>query len=176
LKPGRRGDEFPAKMASALHEDRAACHHLPMAPRARPVYTPPGGPPGVERPSGAILEALGEEGVFALLEAFYLELERSELRPLFPPDVRAASRRSAAFFVQLLGGRPLFSEAFGPPRMRARHLPFEIDGRAREVWLDCFRRTLAAEGPALGFPAEHLAGFVAFLEGFSSWMVNVAPE
>ena len=147
-----------------------------MTPRARPVYTPPGGPPAVERPSGAILEALGEEGVFALLEAFYLELEQSELRPLFPQDMVAASRRSAAFFVQLLGGRPLFSEAYGPPRMRARHLPFEIDERARQVWLECFRRTLEARGPELGLPEEHISGMDAFLEGFSAWMVNVAPE
>jgi hemoglobin len=147
-----------------------------MPERTRPVHTPAGGPPRVERPSRAILEAIGEEGVFRLLEALYAELEGTDLRPMFPEDMALASRRSAAFFVELLGGRPLFSHAFGPPRMRARHLPFEIDERARRIWLACFRRALEREGPELGFPEEHLPGLVAFLEGFSAWMVNVAPE
>lgn len=145
-----------------------------MPQRTRPIFVPPGGPPPVERPSGQILEAMGEDGVFGLLEDVYLLLGESEIRELFPPDVVAASRRSAAFFVQLLGGRPLFSELYGPPRMRQRHLPFEIDDAARSAWLACFERALADAPARHGFPPEHLAGFVAFLRGFSTWMVNAS--
>ena len=90
--------------------------------------------------------------------------------------LEAASRKSAAFFVQLLGGPPLFSQAFGPPRMRQRHLPFEIDARARGVWLSCFRKVLDGAEERYGFPPEHLETFRGFLRDFSAWMVNVEPE
>ena len=92
--------------------------------RTAPIFTPPGGPGQTERPSPEIYKALGEEGVFRLLEDFYVELGKSEARHLFPTSpegLKTASERSAAFFVQLLGGPPLFIERYGPPRMRMRH-------------------------------------------------------
>ena len=147
-----------------------------MSSRTRPIYTPAGGPPQGPRPPESILNAIGVAGVYELLEAFYARLGQSSIADLFPagPEgLTAASQRSAAFFVQLLGGPPLFSQHFGPPRMRARHIPFEIDAAAREVWLACFEATLDQDGPRLGFPAADRAPFEAFLEGFSAWMVNV---
>jgi len=147
-----------------------------MPDRTRPVYTPAGGPPQGPRPSEEILPAVGEDAVFQMLEDLYAELETSDVRHLFPPNMKAASRKSAAFFVQLLGGPPLFSQTFGPPRMRARHLPFEIDEHARQVWLACFHKVLEDAETRYAFPPEHLAGFLEFLERFSSWMVNVAPD
>jgi hemoglobin len=115
---------------------------------------------------------MGEKGVFALLADLYAELEASPIRGMFPADMAAASRKSAAFFVQLLGGRPLYSERHGPPRMRQRHLPFEIDLAARGVWLACFERVLATAPARHGFPPAHLEAFRAFLRSFSGWMVN----
>ena len=106
-----------------------------------------------------------------MMRAVYVELERSELRPMFPSDMDEASRRSAAFFCQILGGPPFYSELYGPPMMRRRHLPFAIDEHARQVWLGCFRAVLE-RAEEYDFPPEHLAGFTAFLEGFSGWMVN----
>ena len=149
---------------------------MPRHERTKPVYVPPGGPGGVERPSPGIYEALGEDGVFELLSDFYRRLGDSAISSMFPDDLVGASERSAAFFVQLLGGPPLFNERHGPPRMRARHIPFEIDGAARETWLTAFRATLDGSVERGVFPVEHLPGFLAFLEGFSAWMVNVAPE
>lgn len=143
-----------------------------MTPRTRPVFTPASGPPSGARPSPLILEALGEDGVFRMLEDFYIELGASAVRGLFPDDMIAASRKSAAFFVQLLGGRPLFSQQFGPPRLRQRHLPFEIDQAARDVWVACFDRTLEEAEARYGFPSEHLEGFREFLSTFANWMVN----
>ena len=144
--------------------------------RTKPVHLPEGGPPQMELPPPAILEALGEEGVFALLAAFYVRLEDTELRSWFPEDMHEASEHSAAFFVQVMGGRPLFVERHGPPRMRLRHIPFEIDEHARRVWLDAFDATIDGLIEKGRFPGEHAEAFRAFLDGFSSWMVNVAPE
>lgn len=115
---------------------------------------------------------MGEEGVFRMLADLYVRLEKSEVRGLFPEDMPQASRKSAAFFVQLLGGRPLYSQRYGPPRMRQLHLPHEIDGAARGVWLDCFEKILAEAEIRYGFPPEHVDGFRAFLQSFSAWMVN----
>ncbi|WP_419190536.1 hypothetical protein [Saltatorellus ferox] len=146
--------------------------------RTKPIYTPPGGPGQVERPSPEIFLALGEAGVFRLLEDVYVCLGQSEARHLFPKSaagLKAGSERSAAFFVQLLGGPPMYIERYGPPRMRMRHFPFEIDGAAREAWLGCFRQVMEHAEERYGFPPEHIAGFHAFLDGFSAWMVNVEP-
>lgn len=142
----------------------------------RQIYVPPGGPPRVAAPDPAIYTAMGEENIFAMLEDFYRELEQSPLRAMFPKNMVKASQKSAAFFVGLLGGPPLYHERYGNPMMRARHMPFVIDEAARQVWLACFDRVLADAPEKYNFPAEYIPGFRAFLEGFSSWMVNTAPS
>ena len=142
----------------------------------RQIYVPPGGPPRVAAPSAEIYAVMGEANIFAMLEAFYHELEQSALRSMFPRDMIKASQKSAAFFVGLLGGPPLYHQRYGNPMMRARHLPFVIDEAARQEWLACFDRVLAEAPAKYKFPAEHLAGFRAFLVGLSSWMVNTAPS
>ena len=143
-----------------------------MSPR---IYVPRIDPAQIKAPSRDVYDRMGEANIFAMIEAFYRELERSSLRPLFPDDLIAASKRSAAFFVGLLGGPPLYHQRYGNPAMRARHLPFAITLRAREEWLACFDRVLADAPARYGFPAEHLPGFRAFLRDFSLWMVNTAP-
>ncbi len=148
---------------------------MPQPERTKPIYTPAGGPPGVARPNDAILETIGQEGVFRILSNVYKNLGASSIRPMFAQDLEAASQRSAAFFVQLLGGQPLYSTLYGPPRMRQRHFPFEIDGAARLEWLRCFKAALAEDIELHDFPAEHLGSFETFLDEFSKWMVNVEP-
>jgi hemoglobin len=138
----------------------------------RIIYTPPGGPPQGPGPNSAIYKSMGQANIFRMMADFYKELEKSEVRPLFPADMEEASKKSAAFFVTLLGGPPLYVQMFGPPRMRARHIPFEIDERARQVWLACFDRVLEDADVKYQFPMEHMEGFKNFLRSFSAWMVN----
>lgn len=134
-------------------------------------YVPPEGPPQ-ERPNPQIFAKMGEANIFKMLEDFYLELGKSEIKHLFPHDMVQASKKSGAFFVFLLGGPPLYHERYGPPMMRQRHMPFTIDEHARQVWLDCFRKTLIDSEVKYQFPQEFLAEFIQFLERFSLWMVN----
>ena len=140
------------------------------------VYVPPIDPGRIEPPSREIYGLMGEEAIVRMIEDFYVELERSSLRALFPEDMKAAAQRSAAFFVGLFGGPPLYHERYGNPMMRARHLRFRVTPRAREEWLDCFERVLAEAPERYGFPAPHLPGFRAFLRDFSLWMVNTEDE
>jgi|SRR5579859_3009392 len=139
----------------------------------REIFVPPGGPPQ-SGPSREIYALMGEENIFRMMSDFYKELENSTIRGLFPPDIEEASKKSAKFFVQVLGGPPLYVIDHGPPRMRARHLPFEIDEEARQVWLGCFDKVLEGAETKYNFPAQHLQGFKDFLRGFSAWMVNKA--
>ena len=139
---------------------------------SRQVFVPAVDPAKIPPPSREIYGRMGEANVFRMMEDFYRELERSSLRPLFPADMVAASKRSAAFFVGLLGGPPLYHQRYGNPMMRARHLPFTITLAARQEWLACFERVLVRAPERYAFPPEHLDGFRAFLEGFSLWMVN----
>jgi hemoglobin len=138
------------------------------------IYVPAGGPPRVAPPSPEIYGAMGEANIFKMLEDFYQELAQSPLKSMFSDDMVSASQKSAAFFVGLLGGPPLYQQRYGSPMLRARHLPFPIDEVARQTWLACFNRVLDRAVAHYDFPAEHLAGFRAFLIGFSTWMVNKA--
>jgi len=140
----------------------------------REIYVPPGGPGQIQPPNRDIYAHMGEANIFKMMEDFYSELEQSSIHYLFPKDMVRASQKSAAFFVGLLGGPPLYHQRYGNPAMRARHMPFIIDEAARQVWLDCFAAVLAQAPEKYNFPEEHLPGFYEFLQGFSRWMVNTA--
>lgn len=136
----------------------------PFIPNMRPNEVLP--------PSHEIFAHMGTDNIFQMLEDFYKELEQSPIRSMFPDDMVAASQKSAAFFVGLMGGPPLYHQQYGHPRMRARHMSFPITEKARQIWVGCFFNVLEDAPNKYNFPQEHLAGFHAFLDGFSRWMVN----
>lgn len=135
-------------------------------------YVPPEGPPQGISPNPLIYQAMGEAAIFKMLEDFYIELGQSSIKHLFPDDVVEASKKSGAFFVFILGGPPLYQERYGPPMMRKRHMAFAIDEQARQVWLECFKKTLVDADKKYQFPMEHFDSFWNFLDRFSLWMVN----
>lgn len=148
-------------------------------PRTRDIYVPPEGPPQGEPLSPDLYAKMGEANIYRMLEDFYRELATSTIRHMFPADspelMKTASRRSAAFFIAVMGGPPLYHQLYGPPMMRKRHMPFEIDEDARKEWLNAFERVLENAPDQYDFPEEHLPAFRAFLSGFSAWMVNALP-
>lgn len=140
----------------------------------RQIFVPTIAPGQIPSPSREIYAQMGEENIFRMMADFYGELEKSSISNMFPQNMVAASEKSAAFFVGLLGGPPLFQQRYGNPAMRARHMPFLIDEAARQEWLRCFEVTLERAVEQYQFPAQHLEGFRQFLHGFSAWMVNTA--
>lgn len=134
-------------------------------------YVPSGGPPSA-KPNQQIYHFMGTENIYKMLEDFYLELEKSSIRGMFPQDIKEASKKSAAFFVFICGGPPLYQQQFGPPMMRKRHMAFSIDEAARQVWLNCFYKILENADKKYSFPMEHMPSFKHFLQDFSVWMVN----
>jgi hemoglobin len=137
-----------------------------------PTFVPPVNPQQIPSPSREIFAAMGQENITRMIEDFYGELETSSIRGMFPRDLRASATKSAAFFVGLLGGPPLYHQRYGNPMMRARHLPFPINRANRDEWLACFERVLENAPERYSFPPEHLEGFREFLRGFSLWMMN----
>jgi hemoglobin len=142
----------------------------------REVYAPDLNPAEIPGPSRDIFAHMGRDNIYRMLEDFYRELETASIRSMFPKDLLRASRKSASFFVQLLGGPQEYSDRFGPPRMRARHLPFRITKQARDEWLACFTRVLDRAATDYAFPEQHLPGFRQFLGDFSLWMVNTKDQ
>ena len=140
------------------------------------MFVPPINPREIVSPSREIYAVMGEENITRMLQDFYAELAQSSIRDMFPDDMHASAQKSAAFFVGLLGGPPLYQQRYGNPMMRARHLPFAINQTARDEWLACFERVLQDAPARYNFPSEHLDGFREFLRGFSIWMMNSANE
>jgi hemoglobin len=142
----------------------------------RDVYVPAIDPTAIPGPSREIHAQMGGDNIHRMVEAFYRELGTSSIRAMFPHDLVLASRKSAAFFMQLLGGPQEYSDRFGPPRMRSRHMPFRITTAARDEWLECFERVLARATADFGFPEQHLPSFRQYLRDFSMWMVNTPDQ
>lgn len=137
-----------------------------------PTFVPPINPQQIVSPSREIFAAMGQENIYRMIEDLYVELEKSSIRDMFPRDMNRSAQKSAAFFVGLLGGPPLYQQRYGNPMMRARHLPFPIGRAARDEWFACFERVLEDAPARYEFPVEHLEGFREFLRGFSLWMMN----
>lgn len=88
---------------------------------------------------GSLYEKIGgEQTISRLVKAFYPRVVKDpDLSPLFITDIEEIMRKQQMFLTQLLGGPSLYSMEFGPPMLRARHLPFEITPRRAEAWLKC---------------------------------------
>lgn len=95
-----------------------------------------------------IYEAIGGAPVIReIVEKFYPKVQAHPLlSPLFPADIMPVMEKQYLFLTQFLGGPALFSDEYGHPMMRARHLPFPITPERAEAWLDCMSRALAETG------------------------------
>ena len=111
-------------------------------------------------PQASRFERLGGRAALrALVDAFYDRIEGDpELRAVFPADLGPGRRKQAAFLEQWLGGEPAYTQRYGEPALRRRHLPFAITQRGAERWLDHFAAALAERGVEAGLAAEILDG------------------
>lgn len=112
----------------------------------------------------------GQETIDQLVNAFYPRVYADdELKPLFQGDMEEIKRKQRMFLSQFLGGPALYSEEFGPPAMRQRHLPFEITPTRAQSWLRCMREAFQEIGLD-----EHPAGepFFERLTQVAKVMVN----
>ncbi len=121
-----------------------------------------------------IYEALGGElTIMKLVEAFYSRVTLDpDLSPLFQNGIDEIKRKQFMFLTQFLGGATLYSDEFGHPQMRYRHLPFEITPQRANAWLMCMSEAMdeiELEGPARDY-------FYVRLTQVAAHMVNSSDE
>ncbi|HYF20250.1 MAG TPA: group II truncated hemoglobin [Ramlibacter sp.] len=92
----------------------------------------------------------GEEKVKALVDRFYdlmdLEPRYAELRAAHGSSLDSAREKLFWFLCGWLGGPSHYTDRFGHPRLRMRHLPFSIGIRERDQWLACMDQAMGEVG------------------------------
>ena len=91
-----------------------------------------------------VYAAIGEVGFERLVHAFYAQVPGDDiLGRMYPAhDLTGAEQRLRDFLVGRFGGPPRYIEQRGHPRLRIRHMPFAIDGAARDRWVRLMDRAL----------------------------------
>ncbi|MBI1195486.1 MAG: globin [Gammaproteobacteria bacterium] len=88
----------------------------------------------------------GEAAVRKLVTRFYELMdtlpEARRIRAMHPDDLSGSTEKLFMFLSGWLGGPQLYQEAYGHPRLRARHLPFPVDEAARDAWMRCMTRAI----------------------------------
>lgn len=88
----------------------------------------------------------GETRVRDLTRRFYQIMdelpETHGIRKLHQDDLKNAEEKLFKFLSGWMGGPQLFTEQYGPPMLRRRHLPFPIGEAERDQWLMCMKLAL----------------------------------
>ena len=99
-----------------------------------------------EQTTTAYAQLGGEDALRRLVHRFYALMdtlpEAWELRQMHPEDLSGSEEKLFMYLSGWLGGPPLYEQANGHPRLRARHLPFTITSTERDQWLMCMNLAL----------------------------------
>ena len=103
---------------------------------------PPGNPP-FETPFAWIG---GESQVHVLIDRFYdlmdLEPGYAALRAAHGTELVNAREKLKMFLTGWMGGPQRYTEQFGHPRLRMRHMPFSIGIAERDQWVACMDQAM----------------------------------
>jgi hemoglobin len=114
----------------------------------------------------------GETHVKALADRFYdlMELEPAYavLRAAHGPDLTRARDHLFWFLCGWLGGPQHYTDRFGHPRLRARHMPFSIGIQERDQWLACMDQAMGDTGVDEALRARLRDSFFQTAD----WLVN----
>jgi hemoglobin len=81
-----------------------------------------------------------------IVEAFYDVMERDEkaktIRLMHPEDLTSSREKLFMFLTGWTGGPQLYTDRYGHPFLRRRHLPFKIGEKARDQWIYCMTKGL----------------------------------
>jgi len=117
-----------------------------------------------------VYQTIGEEGFTRLIHAFYAQVPDDPiLGPMYPKeDLAGAEQRLRDFLIGRFGGPPRYIEQRGHPRLRMRHMPFAIDGAARNQWVMLMDRALDESK----LPDDVTALLREFFHGVATFMIN----
>ena len=91
----------------------------------------------MQDPTTEIYAQIGSDAPFyALVDVFYGGVDADPvLRPLYPDDLTQAKEHLALFLIQRFGGSARYQAERGHPRLRMRHIPFQIGLAESDAWL-----------------------------------------
>jgi hemoglobin len=114
----------------------------------------------------------GEGAVRALVDQFYdlmdLDAAYTELRALHPTDLAGSRDKLHWFLCGWLGGPNLYTDRFGHPMLRARHLPYAIGIRERDQWMACMTQAMQDRQVDTALATQ----LAQALYGTADWMRN----
>jgi hemoglobin len=106
----------------------------------------------------------GDEAVRRLCNTFYQIMSDTPqtqlIRTLHPKEIKTSEDKLYMFLSGWLGGPPLFTDKFGHPRLRGRHLPYTIGIEERDQWLYCMAQALKTMALESVFSEQLMSGFV----------------
>lgn len=97
--------------------------------------------------SKSLYESIGGiDKVDELVDRFYdlmaLESGLSDLRDMHPKDLAGSREKLKFFLTGWMGGPDIYSQKYGHPMLRARHLPYKIGNKERNQWLTCMYQAM----------------------------------
>jgi hemoglobin len=117
----------------------------------------------------------GEPKVQALVDRFYdlmdLEPGYAALRASHGSTLDDARQKLFWFLCGWLGGPQHYTERFGHPRLRMRHMPFSIGILERDQWLACMDQAMGEVGVDAALRARLKESFFQTAD----WMRNRNP-
>ena len=79
-----------------------------------------------------------------IVEAFYDVMDSDEkakpIRQMHPEDLTSSREKLFMFLSGWTGGPQLYTERYGHPFLRRRHLPFKIGEEERDQWIYCMTK------------------------------------
>jgi hemoglobin len=119
---------------------------------------------------GDIYGQIGEEGFARLVTAFYNQVPSDDiLGPMYPADDMAgAEERLREFLVGRFGGPQHYIEKRGHPRLRMRHMPFQLNQAARDRWVQLMDKAL----DEAALPAESTQCLREFFHNMATFLMN----
>tara|TARA_R110002049_G_scaffold283442_3_gene463499 strand:- start:1841 stop:2236 length:396 start_codon:yes stop_codon:yes gene_type:complete len=106
----------------------------------------------------------GEVAVRKLCQTFYQIMcdtaQTQLIRAMHPQNIQISEEKLYLFLTGWLGGPPLYTDLYGHPRLRARHLPFSIGIEERDQWLYCMAQALKTVGIDELFAQQLMGSFV----------------
>lgn len=92
-----------------------------------------------------LFDRLGAENLQLLVDRFYdLVFSNEQIAQLFKTDKNVIKEKQRLFLTQFLGGPPLYSQQYGHPQLRARHLPHPIGEEDAVAWLSCMSSAITS--------------------------------
>ena len=121
-------------------------------------------------PEDEVYTRIGEQGFARLVAAFYRRIPGDDvLGPMYPRhDLAGAEQRLRDFLVGRFGGPQRYIEQRGHPRLRMRHMPFVVDTRARDRWVEIMDAVLVEAA----LEPESAATLRAFFASTATFLQN----